>query len=73
MNCTGSYCVDADHMGLKNVDFFMEASVFTLDVADFMGKSASDQAVAEFVRGCEKYIGVRFHRLGHSADKEIVL
>jgi len=34
-----SYFVDADHIGLGNVEHFMEASdFFTLDVADYIGK-----------------------------------
>jgi hypothetical protein len=36
----GSYYVDADHIGLKNVDLFINSSDFyTLDVADFIGRS----------------------------------
>ena len=32
-----AYFVDADHIGLKNVDFFLESSdFFTIDVADFI-------------------------------------
>jgi len=46
----GEYHVDADHIGLKNVDWFMDASdFFTLDVADFTGKSAGDEAIGAFV------------------------
>ena len=34
---TGPYRVDADHVGLKNVDLFLDSSdFFTLDVADFI-------------------------------------
>ena len=48
---TGPYHVDADHIGLKTVDGFLEASdFFTLDVADFTGKPAAPVAVAAFVR-----------------------
>src|ERR1700745_131922 len=37
------YYVDADHIGLKTVDGFLNASnFFTLDVADFIGKAAPD-------------------------------
>jgi len=46
----GAYFVDADHIGLKNVDGFLAASdFFTLDVADFIGQSAGDDAVQAFV------------------------
>jgi tagaturonate epimerase len=35
------YHVDADHIGLSNVDLFIDASdFFTLDVADFTGEAA---------------------------------
>jgi len=35
----GSYYVDADHVGLKNVDLFVDSSnFFTIDVANFIGK-----------------------------------
>ena len=39
---TGQYFVDADHINLNNVDRFIEASdFFTIDVADYIGKSGS--------------------------------
>jgi hypothetical protein len=39
---TGGYYVDADHISLKNVDWFLAASDFyTLDVADFTGTQRS--------------------------------
>jgi tagaturonate epimerase len=45
-----SYYVDADHIGLKTVAPFLAVSdFFTLDVADFIGKPASDDAIAAFV------------------------
>ena len=55
---TDPYHVDADHIGLKNVDLFMEASdFFTLDVADFMGQPAADDDIKAFVDKCSKYVG----------------
>lgn len=46
----GPYRVDADHIGLKNVDLFINASDFyTLDVADFMGEPAEQADVDSFV------------------------
>ncbi|MFH1616306.1 MAG: tagaturonate epimerase family protein [Planctomycetota bacterium] len=55
---TGGYYVDADHIGLKNVDLFVEASnFFTLDVADFMGKAATPGDIAAFVYRYKKYAG----------------
>jgi hypothetical protein len=44
------YFVDADHIGLANVDGFIEASdFFTLDVADFIGRPSPEQLVSDFV------------------------
>ena len=38
----GQYFVDADHINLNNVDRFIEASdFFTIDVADYIGKTGS--------------------------------
>ena len=54
----GSYYVDADHIGLANVDLFMDSSdFFTLDVADFMGKNAAEDEISAFVNKHSKYIG----------------
>ncbi len=42
----GSYYVDADHIGLKTVDLFMDSSdFFTLDVADFIGEKTDKNEV----------------------------
>jgi len=54
----GAYFVDADHIGLDNVDRFMEASdFFTLDVAEFIGRPASEPDVDAFVSRHEALIG----------------
>ncbi len=54
----GSYFVDADHIGLNNVDEFIEPSdFFTLDVADYIGKTADKANVNSFVQKHKKYIG----------------
>ncbi|GAH66083.1 unnamed protein product, partial [marine sediment metagenome] len=54
----GPYFVDADHIGLDNVDEFIETSdFFTLDVADFIGKPADKSDVDSFVRKHKKFIG----------------
>jgi len=46
---TQPYHVDADHIGLKTVDRFLSASdFFTIDVADFIGKPASAEAIKAF-------------------------
>jgi len=55
---TKDYFVDADHVGLPNVDLFIESSdFFTLDVADFIGKPADEQSINTFVQANEKYTG----------------
>ncbi|MBR4822223.1 MAG: hypothetical protein IKZ71_03650 [Bacteroidales bacterium] len=42
LNYKGQYFVDADHINLNNVDRFIDASdFFTIDVADYIGKSGS--------------------------------
>lgn len=47
---TGPYHVDADHINLTNVDAFIEPSdFFTIDVADFIGKKATEKDLADFV------------------------
>ena len=52
------YFVDADHIGLDNVDPFIEPSdFFTLDVADFITKPADRADVDSFVKKYDKYIG----------------
>jgi hypothetical protein len=54
----GRYFVDADHIGLKNVDEFIESSdFFTLDVADFIAKRADEAEVNTFVEGHKRFIG----------------
>lgn len=54
----GPYFVDADHIGLNNVDGFIESSdFFTLDVADFIGKTMNEADVNSFVQKYKKYIG----------------
>jgi hypothetical protein len=54
----GPYLVDADHIGLSNVDGFIEASdFFTLDVADFIGRAAGDAEVGAFVAKHRDLVG----------------
>jgi hypothetical protein len=55
---TGGYHVDADHISLKNVDGFLDASdFFTLDVADHIGVAAPDADVAAFCARHQKLVG----------------
>ena len=55
---TEPYFVDADHIGLKTVDAFLEPSdFFTLDVADWIGIDAGADAVDGFVARHERFVG----------------
>ena len=52
------YYVDADHIGLQNVDPFIGASdFFTLDVADFTGQPAAQDEIIAFVDKYSMYAG----------------
>lgn len=55
---TAPYFVDADHIGLKTVDRFIESSdFFTLDVADFIGTQPAAAEITAFADRHAKYIG----------------
>ena len=54
----GTHFVDADHIGLGNVDEFIESSdFFTLDVADSIGTGSVEKDVEAFVEKYAKYVG----------------
>lgn len=58
LNWKGQYFVDADHIGLGNVDLFIESSnFFTLDVADFIGKKSEDTKLKTFVNKYRTFAG----------------
>lgn len=61
------YFVDADHIGLKTVDAFLESSNFyTIDVADFVGQPASLDAIGTFEKTLSRFGGeVRVPGLAH--------
>jgi len=53
-----SYYVDADHIGLKTVDAYIASSdFFTIDVADFIGRTADRRHIEEFVRSMKRFYG----------------
>ncbi len=53
-----AYYVDADHIGMKTVDAFVKSSdFFTLDVADFIGEPAPDDAIASFMSAMAPFRG----------------
>lgn len=52
------YFVDADHIGMKNVDFFLDSSdFFTIDVADFIGQPIDAKKQDWFVEQHQRYLG----------------
>ncbi len=54
----GNYFVDADHINLNNVDKFINNSdFFTIDVADYIGKSAGKESINQFITDNEKFTG----------------
>ncbi|MFX1553026.1 MAG: tagaturonate epimerase family protein [Promethearchaeota archaeon] len=54
----GKYFIDADHIGLSNVDLFIDScNFFTLDVAEFIGKKASGYDINAFIEKYKKFIG----------------
>jgi hypothetical protein len=55
---TGNHHVDADHIGLGNVDLFVDTSdFFTVDVADFTGERADADAIAAFIEKHQHLVG----------------
>lgn len=57
-NWKGPYFVDADHINIGNIDRFIEpCDFFTIDVADFIGKTANPYDVRLFASKNRKYIG----------------
>jgi len=58
LNYNGPYFVDADHINLTNVDRFINHSdFFTLDVADYIGKAATQAEIDKFVADHKKFVG----------------
>lgn len=56
---TKPWHVDADHIGLKTVDPFIDCSdFFTIDVADWLGKPAEASAIERFVDQHPELIGI---------------
>jgi len=54
----GSYYVDADHIGLKTVDWFLAGSnFFTLDVADDIGSEPTKEDLEDFMYRNQSFIG----------------
>jgi tagaturonate epimerase len=59
LNWKDSYYVDADHIGIKTVEDFIEHSdFFTIDVADFIDQPSSDEDVCSFLKNASQYTGI---------------
>src|ERR1035437_2667859 len=53
-----SYYIDADHIGIKTVDDFIQyCNFFTIDVADFIGEYPSEESVKSFTKKASDYSG----------------
>jgi hypothetical protein len=53
-----SYYIDADHIGIKTVDDFIQCcNFFTIDVADFIGEYPSEESVKSFTKKASDYTG----------------
>ncbi|HLA83572.1 MAG TPA: tagaturonate epimerase family protein [Thermoguttaceae bacterium] len=58
MGWTDPYFVDADHIGLAQVERFAPASdFFTIDVAEWIGRRADENEIAAFVSRQERFLG----------------
>jgi hypothetical protein len=65
------YYVDADHISLKNVDGFIDASdFFTLDVADYIGETCEEGDIYGFIARHEELIGT--HRIDGLAEPVVL-
>ncbi len=54
----GPYYVDADHINLENVEFFLDyCNFFTLDVADYIGQPCEDNEIDAFIERHRGMIG----------------
>ena len=52
------YHVDADHIGIGNVDKFLSScDFFTLDVADFIGKPPASSDMEQFLQSVQRFTG----------------
>ncbi len=53
-----NYFVDADHINLDTVEHFIQPSdFFTIDVAGYIGKPASQDDIDRFLNSCASYTG----------------
>ncbi len=66
----GSYCVDADHINLGNVENFIHSSdFFTIDVAGKIGIPPAHSEIDEFIASCSSYTGhLSIPKIAHPFD-----
>lgn len=66
----GTYCVDADHINLGNVENFIHSSdFFTIDVAGKIGIAPSRQDIDAFIASCKSYTGsLAIPKIAHPFD-----
>jgi hypothetical protein len=58
LHWAGDYFVDADHVNLSNVDFFLDTCDFyTIDVADYIGCAGDESLITDFCKRNAAYIG----------------
>jgi hypothetical protein len=67
---TGSYCVDADHINLSNVENFISSSdFFTIDVAGKIGIPPANSEIEAFIVSCKSYSGsLAIPKIAHSFE-----
>ena len=52
------YFLDADHINLTNVDFFLQyCDFFTIDVAEYIGQKTDELSITDFCENASKFIG----------------
>lgn len=72
----GTYCVDADHINLGNVENFIHSSdFFTIDVAGKIGIAPSRQEIDAFIASCKSYTGsLSIPKIAHpfNVDEELL-
>lgn len=66
----GSYCVDADHINLVNVENFIHSSdFFTIDVAGKIGIPPTHHEIEKFIASCKSYSGqLSIPKIAHPFD-----
>ena len=72
----GTYCVDADHINLGNVENFIHSSdFFTIDVAGKIGIAPSREEIDAFIASCKSYTGsLSIPKIAHpfNVDEELL-